>query len=146
MHHPDRRTGAAKEMARQIEVLRKVFGPLPMTEISKPLIETFRLDRRQAHEAGKAAIDQLAALELAKATDDTIEIPAALVKDAQRARVRTEVGACGDESFARTTAASVRLGHHRERTAGGVPLHEGGPVGHQARWESGNRTRATSTG
>ena len=92
VHHPDRRTGAAKEMARQIEVLRKVFGPLPMTEISKPLIETFRLDRRQAHEAGKAAIDQLAALELAKATDDTIEIPAALVKDAQRARVRTKSG------------------------------------------------------
>src|SRR5262249_50625424 len=98
VHHPDRRDGAAKEMARQVEVLQEVFGKLPMADITKPMIEQWRLERRQAHEAGKAAIERLMVLREARAAEarkpeadrTPVEISDELLTQAQRAMISTK--------------------------------------------------------
>ena len=84
---PDRRKPAQKEMERLVEVLRKAFGVHAATAITKVMIEDFRTARRQAFEAGAAAVAQVAALKAAEQP-----VPKELHEQAQRAAMSTKAG------------------------------------------------------
>ncbi|MEP7306310.1 MAG: site-specific integrase [Acidobacteriota bacterium] len=95
VHQPDRRKAAAAEMARLVDVVcgatvarpeggTVTMGDLAIADVTKPVIEAFRQMRRQAHEDGMAAREQIADLQ---ATQQNV--PAELVARAKGAALNS---------------------------------------------------------
>ena len=96
-NHPDRRTGASKEIVRQVNQLCAAevdvlgtgtsvrLGSLAASAITKAVIEAFRQHRRQVHEAVKAAL-------AAAADNPGADVPAPLREQARRARGSAKAG------------------------------------------------------
>jgi integrase len=99
VNHPDRRTGARKEMQRQVDQIcasmvdvlgngnATRLGSMPAASISKAVIEAFRQNRRQAHEAAKDALARVQAM-----TEAGEEIPGDLRDLARMARSSGKTG------------------------------------------------------
>lgn len=95
VHQADRRKAAAKEMARLVDVVCAAtvtrpeggtvrLGDVPAVDVTKPLIEAFRQMRRQAHEDGLVARQQIAEL---RGQDQ--DVPADLVARARGAALNS---------------------------------------------------------